>query len=189
MTRLARFALLCLASVAALVAAGCGNKEDVVTVAETEGIYVTVDDLKYQIQISRILNPASPEDQAYLRGVSETDAELAEDEVWYGIFMRVENDTDEPHQMAQTYSIRDTQDNVFEPLDLDPAQNLYAYEARELGPGGALAPELNSPASDNTIRGNLLLFKIPASSLGNRPLELEIESPSGGDNGIIDIDV
>jgi hypothetical protein len=189
MTRLARFALLCLASVAALVTAGCGNKEDVVTVAETEGIYVTVDDLKYQIQISRILDPASPEDQGYLRGVSDTEAELSEDEVWYGIFLRVENDTDDPHQMVQTYSIHDTQDNVFEPLDLDPERNLYGYEAHELDPGGTLAPELNSAASDNTIRGNLLLFKIPASSLGNRPLELEVESPSGGDNGIIDIDV
>ena len=51
-----------------LAAAGC-NKEETVTVAETEGIYVTVDDLKYQIQISRILNPAAPDDSAYLRGM------------------------------------------------------------------------------------------------------------------------
>lgn len=188
MTRLARFALLCLASVAALAASGCGNKEEIVTVAETEGIYVTVDDLKYQIQVSRILDPASPEDQAYLRGVPETES-LSEDEVWYGIFMRVENDTDEPHEMAESYAIRDTAGNEFEPLDLDPEQNLFLYEAHELDPKTRLAPELNSPASDNTIRGNLLLFKIPAANLGNRPLELEIESPSGGDNAVIDIDV
>ena len=70
MTRLARFALLSLAAVAALATAGCGNKEEFVHLADTEGIYVTVDDLKYQIQISRILEPASPEDQAYLRGVA-----------------------------------------------------------------------------------------------------------------------
>ena len=188
MTRLARFALLCLASVAALAAAGCSSKHEIVTVAETEGIYITVDELKYQIQISRILDPASPEDQAYLRGVSETEAELAEDEVWYGIFMRVENDKDDPHEMAETFAIRDTEGNDFEPVDLDPEQNAFGYEAEEL-PAGRLSPELDSTASDNTIRGNLLLFKIPAASLGNRPLELEIESPSGGDNGIIDIDV
>ena len=189
MTRLARFALLCLASVAALAAAGCGNKHEIVTVAETEGIYITVDQLKYQIQISRILDPASPEDQAYLHGIPETEAELAEDELWYGIFMRVENDKDDPHQMAETYTIHDTEGSEFEPVDLDLEQNVFAYEAHELQPGGTLAPELDSPASDNTIRGNLLLFKIPASSLGNRPLELEIESPSGGDNGRINIDV
>ena len=47
----------------------------------------------------------------------------------------------------------------------------------------------DSPASDNTIRGALLLFKIPASALGNRPLELEIVSPSGGENAVIDLDI
>ena len=187
MTRLARFALLCLASVAALATAGCGNKEEFVTVAETEGIYVTVDDLKYQIQISRILNPASREDSAYLRGVPETET-LAEDEVWYGIFMRVENDTDEPHEMATDFVIHDTEGNTYEPVDIDPELNVFVYEPEVLQPG-TVSPLLNSPAADNTIRGGLILFKIPASSLGNRPLELEIESPSGGENAIVDIDV
>jgi hypothetical protein len=187
MSRLARFALLCLASVAALAASGCGNKEEFVTVAETEGIYVTVDDLKYQIQISRILDPASREDEAYLRGVPETET-LSEDEVWYGIFMRAENDTDEPHEMATDFVIHDTEGHTYEPIDIDPDLNVFLYEPQELQPGKVF-PLLNAPAADNTIRGGLILFKIPASSLGNRPLELEIESPSGGDNAVIDIDV
>jgi hypothetical protein len=185
MTRLARLALLCLASVAALTASGCGNKEEFVTVAETEGIYVTVDDLKYQIQISRILNPASPEDQAYLRGVDE---DLVDDEIWYGIFMRVENDADEPHEMATEFAIHDTDGTTFEPVDIDPEVSAFAYDPEALQPG-KVSPLLNSPAADNTIRGGLLLYKIPASSLGNRPLELEIASPSGGDGAVIDIDV
>jgi hypothetical protein len=187
MTRFARFALLCLASVAALAASGCGNKEEFVTVAETEGIYVTVDDLKYQIQISRILDPASREDEAYLRGVPETET-LSEDEVWYGIFMRVENDTDEPHEMATDFVIHDTEDHTYEPVDIDPELDVFAYEPEELQPA-RVYPLLNAPAADNTIRGGLILFKIPASSLGNRPLELEIESPSGGQNAVIDIDI
>ena len=113
---------------------------------------------------------------------------LSEDEVWYGIFMRVENDTDEPHPMATDYVIHDTAGNTYEPIDIDPALNVFVYEPSELPPE-TVYPLLNSPASDNTIRGGLLLFKIPASSLGNRPLELEIESPSGGENAIIDIDI
>ncbi len=185
MIRLARLALLCLASVTALAASGCGNKEEYVTVAHTEGIYVTVDGMKYQIQLSRILNPASPEDQAYLRG---TDEELADDEVWYGIFMRVENDTDEPHERAEEFTIHDTQGNEFEPLEVDPETNVFPYEPGEQA-ARTLYPVLNSPASDNTIRGGLLLYKINASALGNRPLELEIISPSGGENAIIDIDI
>jgi hypothetical protein len=187
MTRLARFALLCLASVAALATAGCGNKEEFVTVGHTEGIYVTVDDLKYQIQISRILNPASREDQAYLRGVPETET-LSDDDVWYAIFLRAENDTDEPHEMATEFAIHDTEGTTFEPVDVDPEPNSFVYEPDELLPG-EVAPLLNAPAADNTIRGGLLLFKLPASSLGNRPLEFEIESSTGGENAIIDIDV
>jgi hypothetical protein len=184
---MSRLAIAMLVAVAALAVAGC-DKHERVLLAETEGIFVTVDELKYQIQISRQLNPSSPEDQAYLRGLPAGEEELEDDEVWYAIFMRVENDKDEPHQMAENYVIHDTTGAEFEPLELDPEFNLFLYEPRELAPG-TRTPIPNSPASDNTIRGELLLFKINASALGNRPLELEIESPSGGDNAIIDIDV
>ena len=187
MIRLARLALLFLAAVAALAATGCGNKEATVHLADTEGIYVSVDELKYQIQISRILNPTSPEDQAYLRGVPAGE-ELEGDEVWYGIFMRVENDTDKPHEMASQMTISDTQGNTFEPIQLDPALGDFGYQATELGPG-SLYPPLDTPASDNTIRGGLVLFKVDTQSLYNRPLVLTIESPSGGENAEIDIDV
>ena len=186
MRRLARTAALLVAALAALAVAGC-NKEEQVSFAETEGIYVTVDDLKYQIQISRILNPAAVDDAAYLAGLPEGE-ELAEDEVWYGIFMRVENDTDEPHPIAETMTITDTQGNTFEPIELDPSVSLFGYEGGELA-AGKLEPGLDTPAADNTIRGRLALFKVKTDSLYNRPLVLEIESPTGGENAEIDIDV
>jgi hypothetical protein len=186
MTRRARLALVCVAALAAL-AAGCGNKHDKVTLAETEGIYVTVDDLKYQIQISRILNPAARDDAHYLRGTPEGE-EPSADEVWYGIFMRVENDADDPHPTAEEFSIHDTQGTEYEPIELDPEVNSFLYEPTELGPG-SLLPALDTPAADNTIRGGLILFKVSVESLANRPLELEIHSPSGGENAIVDIDV
>lgn len=187
MPRIARTALLSLAALAALAVGGCGNKTEKVTVAETEGIYVSVDDLTYQVQISRILNPASVEDAAYLKGLPEGE-ELAADEVWFGVFMRVENETDEELTPIDGFKITDTQDTVFEPVELDPELNLYVYEPRPLAPG-ELMPVLNSPASDNTIRGELILFKLKVESLGNRPLELELESAKGGDNGVCNLDV
>jgi len=159
-----------------------------VTLGETEGIYVTVDGLKYQVQISRILQPSSPEDEAYLRGVPETEIELADDEVWFGVFMRVENDSEEPHPMAEEFIIKDTEDDEFTPLEVDPELNQYHYEAQELQ-SGKIVPQLDSPAADNTIRGGLLLFKIQTDALGNRPLEFEIESPSGGESAVIDLDI
>ena len=183
---MSRLAVLCVAVVAALVAAGC-DKHEQITRAETEGLYVTVDDLKYQIQISRILNPAAPDDSHYLRGLPVGE-ELADDEVWYGIFMRVENDADDPHPTAESFRIHDTQDDQFEPIELDSATNDFVYEPTELQPG-KLVPALDTPSSDNTIKGSLILFKLTADALANRPLELEIESPTGGENAVIDIDV
>jgi hypothetical protein len=183
-----RLAALLLAAVAALALAGCGNKVDTAIVGETEGIYVGVDDLTYQVQISRILNPASPEDAAYLKGLSEDEAEPADDEVWFGVFMRVENETGEEHEAADAFTITDTQEERFEPVELDPEVNIFAYEPRAIPPG-ELLPVLDSPAADNTIKGALLLFKMKVESLGNRPLELEIESREGGDNAIVDLDI
>ena len=61
--------LLLTVAAAALVLAGCGNKVEVRTVAETEGIYIDVGELKYQVQLSRIINPSEPEDAAYLQGL------------------------------------------------------------------------------------------------------------------------
>jgi hypothetical protein len=187
MLRLARLALICVAALAAVTAAGCGNKESHVTFAETEGIYVTVDELKYQIQISRILNPAAADDSAYLRGLPAGE-DTGADEVWYGIFMRVENDQDAPHPAARDFTIRDTQNTEFQPIALDPDTNDFVYEPTDLQPG-KLIPALDTPASDNTIRGGLILFKVKTESLANRPLDLEIHSPSGGQGAVINIDV
>ena len=186
-----RLALISLAALAALVVAGCGNKEETAVVADTEGIYVGVDGLTYQVQLSRILNPATLEDESYLDGVAEDDEELEPDEVWFAVFMRVENegdDGDEPLEPTNTFKITDTQGTTFEPIVIDTAVNPFAYDPAPLGPG-QLIPPPNSPPSDNTIQGSLLLFKIPVESLGNRPLELEIESERGGDNAVVDLDV
>jgi hypothetical protein len=182
-----RLALVCLAVVAALTASGCGNKEATVTVAETEGIYVTVDDLKYQIQLSRILNPALPEDSHFLRGLPPGE-ELEAEEVWYGIFMRVENDVEEPHATAENFKITDTQGAEFEPIDVDPQTNDFVYEPTELLPG-TIGPEVDTPGYYNPSRGGLILFKVTSASFSNRPLILEVESPTGGENAEIHIDV
>jgi hypothetical protein len=183
-----RLATLSLAALAALALAGCGNKVDTAIVGETEGIYVGVDGLTYQVQISRILSPASEEDQAYLRGLPEDEAEPAEDEVWFGIFMRVENESDEELPAAEEFVIHDTQETRFEPVELDPEANAFAYEPGPVAPG-ELIPREDSPAADNTIQGALLLYRMKVESLGNRPLELEIESTQGGDNAIVELDV
>ena len=103
--------------------------------------------------------------------------------------MRVENDSEEPHATAEEFTIKDTQDNEFEPIELDPELQPLRLRAARSSQPGTLMPELNSPAADNTIRGRLLLYKLKTESLGNRPVELEIASPSGGEGAVIDLDI
>jgi hypothetical protein len=158
----------------AAVAAGCGNKRATVTEAETEGPYLTVGPLKYQVQISRLLNPRDIEDSAYLQGVAPGQSRLAPGETWFAVFIRVVNETRRGEPAAGDFEIEDTQGHTFLPVQLVD-RNPFAYRAARVPPGGTL-PTPGSPAYEGPIGGSLVLFKLTFDSLGNRPLELRIRS-------------
>jgi hypothetical protein len=173
----------------ALALAGCGNKHAVVTLAETEGIYIDVGELDYQIQNSRVLNPNIDPDRQYLTGLPEDHAAPKEDETYFVVFMRVQNQTDEAHTSADEFEIVDTQENRYTPIELDPAENPFVYQSGEVAPH-SVYPTGESLTAEGPTQGALLLFKLPYSTLQNRPLEFKI-TPLGsiGEEGIIDIDV
>ena len=182
-----RLLVISAAIVCALLAAGCGNKEAVVTSAHTEGIYLDVDNLKYQVQISRYLNPNDVEDKSYLIGLPQSTGQPSGDETWFGVFMRVQNTTDAPQTPSNDFTIVDTQGNEYRPVPLDAKINPFAYKADPIA-GGGLLPEPDSAASENTIQGSLLLFRVKTDSLQNRPLELKFTG-SNGTEGTVDLDV
>jgi hypothetical protein len=175
---------LSLALVAALSA--CGNKQSRITHAETEGIYVDLGHLKYQVEISRQLNAADIEDREYLRGVSDT---LGPQDTWFAVFVRVQNESKSVQHPAQQYDITDTLDNVFTPVSIDTRANPFAYDPVGI-PGKGLLPNDNSTAAQNSINGELLLFKIPRANLDNRPLVLKIHDPANFQTvGTVNLDV
>lgn len=183
------FALVALLLVA-LGLAGCGNKPETRTIGETEGIYVDVGDLVYQVQISRILNPNDSEDRAYLRGLPPGER-LGPGETWFAVFMRVSNEKEETIKPASSFRIVDTQENEYEPVELDPEANPFAYQPSPLR-GGAVYPDSESAAFANSIQGSLVLFKVQFRSLQNRPLELLIDGPLPPplrESAIVDLDV
>jgi hypothetical protein len=182
-----RLLVISAALACALLAAGCGNKQETVTLGETEGIYLDIDDLKYQIQISRYMNPDDVEDQSYLKGLPGDSTETSEDETWFGVFIRVQNTTDETIAPANDFVIEDTQDNIYRPVPIDTDVNPFAYKAEPIPPK-SLIPAPDSVASETTIQGSLLLFKVKTESLQNRPLEFRFKRGSGT-TGIVDLDV
>jgi hypothetical protein len=173
-----------------LAACGMHHDEDArVQHIEAEGFYLSLGELKYQVQMSRQLNPDDMQDRSLLRGVPAGEQKLDAEDVWFGIFIQVENESDEPLQPSDDIEIIDTQERVFEPLELEES-NVFAYRAQEPIPPGEILPLADTPAFDTAIQGSLLLFKLPRTALDNRPLELKIESSlEPPQTGIIDLDV
>lgn len=184
-----------LAALAVLLASGglaaCGNhhdKEAKIQHIEGEGFYLSLGALKYQVQGSRQLNADDIQDQPFLSGVPAAEQVLKPDEVWFGVFMQVENEDDVPLNPSGDIEIIDTQEDVFKPLGLDKT-NDFAYRSTDSIPGGQLTPLPDTPAFGTANQGSLLLFKLPLEALDNRPLELKIESSTNDQTGIIDLDV
>ncbi|MEP6954784.1 MAG: hypothetical protein ABI950_12055 [Solirubrobacteraceae bacterium] len=184
MRRLVSFLLI---AVLAVALSACGTKEEKTLHAATEGTYLDLGPMKYQVQISRLLNPADREDREYFSGLP-AGQKLAPDEQWFAVFVRVQNESGKPQPAADQYAIKDTQGTVFRPITLGK-DNLYAYRGGVVGPH-QLIPVPNTTAAQSTIQGSLLLFKIPVKNFENRPLELQIDNSSIPDTtASVDLDV
>jgi hypothetical protein len=175
-------------AVFAAIFAGCGNKTELTTVAETEGIYVDVGGLTYQVQLSRFLNPGDVEDKEYLHGLPEgISPQLPGDETWFGVWMRVKNYSEEALKPTNEFIITDTEENEFRPVPLDSSANPFVYEPILLQHAQVL-PTPDSAAASGPIQGSLILFRLKTDSLQNRPLKLSIEE-NGTEPGEIDLDL
>jgi hypothetical protein len=173
---------------AGLLAAGCGDKESVVTFAPDEGTYVQLGPLSYQVQISRYLNPGDTEDKQYLTGLPAGTQLDQKGELWFGVFIRAKNYSKQTQLPAppSSYVIKDTEGNEFHPLQLDKSRNPYAYTPVKLTPA-AWFPNQQTTPGINPIAGELLLFRLPLAAIQNRPLELHINN--GGHSAVISLDL
>jgi|RhiMethySRZTD1v2_1073278.scaffolds.fasta_scaffold553955_2 hypothetical protein len=185
---MARLLRIVLSTALVALAAGCGSSTTA-TVADTEGLYLDINGLKYQIQMSRYLNPNDVEDREYLIGLPEGTAELAPDEIYFGVWVRVENASeDETRPAANRWEIHDTQDNVYRPLPVDGDINPFVFEPVDVPPKTVI-PLSSSAAGQGPTQGLLLLFKLKIDSLQNRPLELKFSNGGGSTEGTYDLDV
>ena len=188
--RAARTAVVASVSAAALVAAGCGNKEDVVTNAKTEGIWIDAGKLDYHIQGSRVLEPGLVPDASYLKGLPSNVTKPSGKEVWFAVFLRIENKTGKPSPTAKEFTIKDTQGKTFYPYGLNTEVNPFAYKPTQLAPDQAI-PRPDSAQDFDSVSGAELLFKLPLDSYQNRPLQFKIHSADGTQpaEASVDLDV
>jgi hypothetical protein len=174
-------------AVIALAAAGCGHESK--TVADTEGIYLDVNGLSYQIQMSRYLNPNDVEDSEYLIGLPAGTAPPGGNDIFFGVWVRVQNFSDQPRPAASTWEIHDTQDNVYRPIPIDTNTNPFVFQPGVEVPGPGVIPNPSGAAGQGPTQGSLLLFKVKTDSLQNRPLELHFSNGGQSQTGIYDLDV
>ena len=160
----------------ATLAAGCGTHHSNFADAINSGTYVNAGPLQYQLQVSRQLNQFTPEDSVYLRGLPKA-ASLSPNQLWYGVFLWATNRGHRTVTSTDNFDLMDTQGNVYKPIKLDPAANPYVWMPESLAPG-TTEPNPDATAGTGPSGGNLLLFKLSTSIFDNRPLTLQIRSPS-----------
>ncbi len=167
--RLVPLAALALALAAASLSA-CGSSSDSKDVVEGE--VVELGELKYQVIFSRFLNPNDNEDSAYLVG----QAPPAKGSTYFGVFLEVQNESEETQTLASTFTITDAAGETFDAI---PSESLYAFPV-----GGEVESQEPIPLPDSTpqqgpIAGSLVLFEVPAAASEARPLTLSIDGPEG----------
>jgi hypothetical protein len=182
----------------AVALSACGNRHDTLTKAESEGLYVDVGGLSYQVQISRELNPRDEEDQTYLKGLPPGTPPLRASESWFGVFMQVRNEANEPAQSARAFRVFSTQyeeskpcapaNGCYEAVPLDPSVNSFAWTSTQVDPGEVF-PAQSSLADYGPTQGSMLLFRIPYASYDNRPLELSITGALPSEQGSVVLDL
>lgn len=161
-------ALLLVGAVLALSACGASSdSKDVV-----EGEPVELGELSYNVVFSRFLNPNDNEDSAYLVGQPAS----APGHGYFGVFLEVQNESEEPQTLADSFTIADAGNQTFEAL---PSESLYALPFGGEVESQEQIPILDSTPEQGPIEGSLVLFELPASASENRPLTLSIPGPDG----------
>jgi hypothetical protein len=185
--RPSRLASLACGVVLALGLAACGKTNNPSS-AENNGVYEQAGNVTYQLEVSRQLNQYSTEDSAYVKGVPAGQGSIGTSDLWYGVFLWAKNQTNSPQRTTDNFDIVDTVGNHYYPLTLNTSLNPFAWTAQTLPPG-ATEPAPDTVAGDGPTQGGLLLFKLNESVYSNRPLTLEIRSPSGQVQARISLDL
>ena len=178
--------------VVAIAGCGQGPGNRPTASAPNEGPYVTTGGLRYQVQMSRVLNPFDAEDKDYLIGINHPIEAVGHGKtVWFGVFIRVEHHFNNGPQVAAFYQhflLTDTEGHHLAPTPLPPT-NVYGYRSTILSSSNNVLPNPDSTAAAGPIGGALLLFRVNQLWLENRPVKLIISPPNGGHTANVTLDI
>lgn len=169
-------ALLVALALAGAVSA-CGEEEETEVV---EGEPVEVAELSYNVGLTRFLNPDDNEDAEYLVGMPPAEPGTS----YLGVFLTVENETEEPRPSAHNYTVHDTLDTEYETVE---SESPYALDIAAEVPAEGELPLPDTTAATGPNHGSLLIFLVDDGVSENRPLRLAVESFDGSGEVVLDI--
>jgi hypothetical protein len=159
--------------------AGCGEEEETHVV---EGEPIELGPLRFNVQLTRFLNPDDAEDSEYLTG--EPPPPPGQD--YLAVFMEIENEGDSEARLPASDEIKvvDTTETTYTPLDSD---SVFALQLGAVVAAGSELPAPDTAAASGPIKGSAVLFLVDEGISENRPLELEILAE--GEEGRVELDI
>jgi hypothetical protein len=164
----------------AVGAAGCGN--DFGKEAD-EGVPIKLGNLEFNVQETRFLNPAQPDDKDYLEGQQlPTPAGKS----YLGVFLTIHNGGDDAVTLPADadISVVDTTGADFTAI---PTHTPFGAPLDSELAGHSDIPAPDTAAANGPTQGAIVLFLVDQSVNENRPLKLEIDSE--GESGVITLDI
>jgi hypothetical protein len=173
-------ALVLLLGLAVLGVAGCGND---LSKEGSEGEPIQLGDLKYNVQETRFLNPAQPDDKQYLEGQQ---LPTPPGKSYLGVFLTIHNSGDNPLRIPTNagMSVVDTTGAAYQSI---PSHTDFAAPLGSMLASGADIPAPGTAAANGPTQGALVLFLVNQTLTENRPPKLEIDSQ--GESGEITLDI
>jgi len=160
--------------------AGCGSDEGK---EADEGVPIKLGSLEINVQETRFLNPAQPDDHEYLEGQQlPTPAGKS----YLGVFLTIENHGDAAARLPTNaqVSITDTTGAAYESI---PSHTPFSAPLGAELAGGNDIPTPGTAAANGPTQGALVIFLVDEGVSENRPLKLEIEHE--GETGEITLDI
>jgi hypothetical protein len=173
-------ALVFVLGLALVGVSGCGN--DLGKEAD-EGVPIKLGDLEFNVQETRFLNPAQPDDGEYLAG---QELPTPAGKAYLGVFLTIHNGGGDAVDLPTDaeMSVVDTTGAAYEAI---PTHTPFAAPlGTELESRGDI-PAPDTAAANGPTQGAIVIFLVDQSVNESRPLKLEIEHQ--GDTGEITLDI
>jgi hypothetical protein len=160
--------------------AGCGNhlgKE------ADEGVPIKLGNLVFNVQETRFLNPAQPDDHEYLAGQKlPTPAGKS----YLAVFLTIKNESVHAATLPTNaqMTVVDTTGAAYQSI---PSHTDFAAPLGTQLAGGSIVPAPGSAAANGPTQGAIVLFRTDEGVSENRPLKLEIDFQ--GETGDITLDI